>query len=99
MATKVELEAELESLRSQNDLLRTQAEQTRDAVASEDSADQADVLDDLKRALNENGFDGDSVEALRTQFTEEFTRMQKEYPLATLLGVFALGCVVGRAFK
>ena len=39
------------------------------------------------------------VEAVQKQLMDELTRLQKEYPLAMLLGTFALGVVVGRALK
>lgn len=99
MATKLELEAELEKLREQNDMLRSQSNETRDSAASDNPPTKLDVTENLKRVLDELGLDSDSVEALRGQLTDEFTHLQKEYPLAVLLGVFALGCVVGRAFK
>lgn len=99
MATKLELEAELDQLRAQNDMLRSQANEARDSVASNDPPIEVGVAENLKRVLDEHGLDSDSVEALRGQLTDEFTHLQKEYPLAILLGVFALGCVVGRAFK
>jgi hypothetical protein len=99
MATKAELEAEIASLRKQNASPEPEAEQDpKNGSLSETSAP-TQLEEGVQRALEEHGGDGADVEAVQKQLMDELTRLQKEYPLAMLLGTFALGVVVGRALK
>ena len=99
MATKIELEAELERLRAQNDALHSEARAAPQKNLSDDPQAETDAMKSLKQLLDEHGLDGESIEALGSQLTDDFTRLQKEYPIAVLLSVFLLGFVAGRTFK
>ena len=99
MATKTELEAELERLRAQNEALRSEASEVSNENVSDDPQGETDAMNSLKQLLDEHGIDGENIDVLRTQLTDEFTKLQKEYPIAILLSVFVLGFVAGRTFK
>ena len=99
MATKTELEAELERLRAQNEALRSEASVASNKNVSDDPQGETDTMNSLKKLLDEHGIDGENIDVLRTQLTDEFTKLQKEYPIAILLSVFVLGFVAGRTFK
>ncbi len=99
MATKAELEVELAALKAQNEALRSRAEQ--EPAPPVETAPQSDlhVATQLKDFLSEHGIDTTDAEAIGNQLVDELSALHKDHPLVTLLGVFALGCVVGRAFK
>ncbi|MEP1354322.1 MAG: hypothetical protein ABJX32_19640 [Tateyamaria sp.] len=99
MATKMELEAELERLRAQNETLRSKTSESPAMDVADDPPDETDAMSGLKQLLDEHGIDGENIDALRTQLTDEFTKLQKEYPIAVLLSIFVLGFVAGRTFK
>ncbi len=99
MATKMELEAELERLRAQNETLRSETSESSTTDVADDPPGETDVMSGLKQLLDEHGIDGENIDALRTQLTDEFTKLQKEYPIAVLLSIFVLGFVAGRTFK
>ncbi len=99
MATKMELEAELEHLRAQNEALRSEVSESPKRNVPDDPQGETEAMNSLKQLLDEHGIDGESVDALRTQLTDEFTKLQKEYPMAVLLSVFVLGFVAGRTFN
>ncbi|AXI49095.1 hypothetical protein C1J03_23530 (plasmid) [Sulfitobacter sp. SK012] len=99
MATKTELGAELELLRAQNEALRSEVRESPEKNMADGSRNETDAMDSLKQLLDEHGIDGENLDALRTQLTDEFTKLQKEYPIAILLSSFAFGFVAGRTFK
>jgi hypothetical protein len=66
---------------------------------SDDPQGATDAMSSLKQFLDEHGIDGENIDALRTQLPDEFTKLQKEYPIAVLLSVFVLGFAAGRTFK
>lgn len=91
MATKAELEAELEKLRARNAQLEGGAEQpSKDDGVTKTS-------DEIRRLLQEHGIDLSGAEAMGEEVVAEFTRLQKDYPITVLLIAFSLGYVVGRA--
>ncbi len=99
MASKTELEAELEHLRAQNDALSLEAGESPKKNKVDDSRNETDAMDSLRQLLDEHGIDGENLDALFTQLTDEFTKLQKEYPIAVLLSIFVFGFVAGRTFK
>lgn len=99
MATKAELEAELDVLRQQNEALRSKAEHT--AEDTEAPTDFGDSLapNALVDVLTKQGINSSDIEAIADQLADELVTFHKDHPLITVLGVFALGCIVGRAFR
>ncbi|MEM1005697.1 MAG: hypothetical protein AAF496_08295 [Pseudomonadota bacterium] len=93
MATKAELEVELEQLRARNAQLEEAAEDRHDAAASQPLK----TTDEIRRLLEEHGIDLSKAEAMGEEVVEEFGRLQKDYPITALLIAFSLGYVVGRA--
>lgn len=88
MATKVELEAELADLRKRL--------ADRDAA---DAAPEAPAPAGLADYLSEHGFDTADMSEIWEQVSKEFAQLQKDKPLLTTLGVFALGVMLGRMSK
>lgn len=99
MATKTELEEELALLRQQNEALRSEAEQAQTADTPQDAGSDLHLPTQLSEALAEHGIDATDIEAMGNQLVDEMIKLHKEHPLVALLGVFAVGCIVGRAFK
>lgn len=99
MATQAELEAEVALLREKNEALKAQAKQSAPPEEPPSSSSDSDLPKQLTDALKEHGIDASDLEALGNQLADEVIRLHKEHPLATLLGVFVLGCVVGRASR
>ncbi|MEP2027604.1 MAG: hypothetical protein ABJI96_02705 [Paracoccaceae bacterium] len=99
MATKKELESEVERLRAQSELLRSHADETSETTMPDEPQAETDVTVSFNQILEENGIDGTNVEVLRAQLTDEVVSLHKQYPMAILLSVFVLGCIVGRTFK
>ncbi len=94
MATKAELEAELEKLRKRNATLEAQAEKE---AGSEDPPEGTKSSDEIRQLLEDHGIDLSQVQSLGHDVVEEFGRLQKDYPITALLIAFSLGYVVGRA--
>lgn len=99
MATKAELEAEVALLRETNEALKAQAKKTSPPEDPPSPSKDTDLSTHLTEALKEHGIDTADLEALGNQLADEVTKLQKDHPLATLLGVFVAGCLVGRALK
>ena len=99
MATKAELEGEVALLRRQNEALRSKAEQPSASDENQDPSSDIHLPAQLSDALKEHGIDASDVEALGNQLVDEVTKLHKDHPLITLLGVFLVGCIVGRAFR
>lgn len=99
MATKAELEAELALLRQQNEAAKTQKEITAESDETPGPSDSSHLPTGLSNALREHGIDAADAEAIGKQLVDEMIKLHKEHPLVTLLGVFAVGCIVGRAFR
>ncbi len=99
MATKAELEAEVASLRQKNEDLRSAAAQSSEAEDPQVVSSDADLSKQLSNSLKEHGIDTSDLEALGKQLASQVAEAQKEYPLATLVGAFVVGFVVGRALK
>lgn len=99
MATKTELEAEVALLREQNEALKSRAEQSAAQENSELPKSEVHLPAQLSDVLKEHGIDATDVEALSSQLIDEVTKLNKDHPILTLLGVFAIGCIVGRAFR
>ncbi|WP_170470019.1 hypothetical protein [Ruegeria arenilitoris] len=99
MATKAELEAEVAQLRQQNEALKTQKEISAESDKTPELSDNFHLPTELSDALKKHGVDAADVEAMGNQLVDEMITLHKEHPLVTLLGVFAVGCIVGRAFK
>ena len=57
MATKIELEAELERLRAQNDALQPEAREPPQNNVSDDPQAEADAMSSLKQLLDEHGIE------------------------------------------
>ncbi len=99
MATKAELEAELALLREQNEALKSKVEdRSEDPDASAGSSDMH-LPTPLQELLAKQGIDSSDLEAMANQLVDELAALHREHPMATLLGVFVLGCIVGRAFR
>ncbi|WP_299637284.1 hypothetical protein [uncultured Ruegeria sp.] len=94
MATKAELESELEKLRKRNAALETQAEKES---GSEEPPESAKSSDEIRKLLEDHGIDLSQVQSLGHDVVEEFGRLQKDYPITALLIAFSLGYIVGRA--
>ncbi len=93
MATKAELEAELEALRARSAKLEESAEAGAEEKASTKTSDE------IRRLLKEHGVDLSGAEAMGEDVVAEFGRLQKDYPITVLLIAFSLGYVVGRASR
>ncbi|NOE32607.1 hypothetical protein [Ruegeria sp. HKCCD7318] len=94
MATKAELEAELEKLRKRNATLEVRVNQD---PAPKERDEHTKSSDKIRKLLEEHGIDLSQAQALGEDVVEEFGRLQKEYPITALLIAFSLGYVVGRA--
>lgn len=100
MATKAELEAELAALKAE--LARDRAEAQANAAtpaAPDDDGTATSRPEGLHQLLADNGIDVDSVEAFGSDLSKQLVALQKEQPIVVLIGAFALGCLVGRAFR
>lgn len=97
MATKAELEAELEKLRARNAQLEKQAEESSEKGAESGSSPSARTEDEIRRLLEDHGIDLSKAKAVGEEAVKEFGRLQKNYPITALLIAFSLGYVVGRA--
>ncbi len=93
MATKAELESELEALRSRNAEL--EAKGGADSTPG-DQTEPVKTSDEIRKLLEENGIDLSKAQSLGEDVVEEFGRLQKDYPITALLIAFSLGYVVGR---
>lgn len=92
MPTKAELEAELAELRAElEEATRTRGDKLRDKAAAS--------AEGLRDMLKESGIDTASLDQMGPQLLDELGRLQKERPLVTLIGAFALGFVAGRALR
>lgn len=96
MATKAELEAELAALKDK--LAETVAEQKPAAPETSQPPLSFDA-DTLKSKLIEAGLDTDDIEAVWDQLSAEVGTLQQKNPMLTLVGVFALGFMLGRLSK
>ncbi|WP_298847774.1 hypothetical protein [uncultured Ruegeria sp.] len=94
MATKAELESELQKLRERNTTLEAQVEKDLDP---NDPPERAKSSDEIRKLLEDHGIDLSQVQSLGEDVVEEFGRLQKDYPITALLIAFSLGYVVGRA--
>lgn len=94
MATKAELESELEKLRERNATLEAQVEKDPE---SKESPERVKSSDEIRKLLEDHGIDLSQVQSLGHDVVEEFGRLQKDYPITALLIAFSLGYVVGRA--
>ncbi|MCA8880916.1 MAG: hypothetical protein KDA73_13400 [Rhodobacteraceae bacterium] len=100
MVTKRELEEEVSVLRDQL------TEAASDAVdAGKDAAETArralaatveDKKDQLRAYAEAKGLTPDDLKGLGQRLATEIQEMPQKKPLITLLGIFALGVVVGR---
>lgn len=99
MATKAELEAELTELRAQNTALKSQEKQAEKQPEPPEESSDLHLPAQLRDVLDEHGIDVSDAEAMGNQLVDELVRLQKDHPMVVLLGVFALGCIVGRAFR
>ena len=94
MATKEELESELEQLRERNATLEARVEQD---PAPKEMPERTKSSDEIRKLLEEHGIDLSQAQSLGEDVVEEFGRLQKDYPITALLIAFSLGYVVGRA--
>ena len=91
MATKAQLEAEVAELKRQ----LAEQQTHREAAKPEDS----DAAEDAggPGVLEELGIQGDDMQALWEQFSEELGGFPERKPLLMMIGVFAVGFLLGRA--
>ncbi|WP_299893849.1 hypothetical protein [uncultured Ruegeria sp.] len=94
MATKAELESELEKLRERNASLEAQFEKDPEP---KEPPERVKSSDEIRKLLEDHGIDLSQVQSLGNDVVEEFGRLQKDYPITALLIAFSLGYVVGRA--
>ncbi|NOD91749.1 hypothetical protein GS636_03010 [Ruegeria sp. HKCCD4884] len=94
MATKAELETELEKLRQRNATLEARVEQY---PKPKDAPERVKTSDEIRKLLEEHGIDLSKAQSLGEDVVEEFGRLQKDYPMTALIIAFSLGYVVGRA--
>jgi hypothetical protein len=99
MATKAELEAEVAGLKEESRQRDSTPPPDAETAASSDASRAAAMPEGLQRALSEHGIDGQAIETMGAQLVDELVALQKEKPLVVLLGAFAVGCIVGRAFR
>jgi hypothetical protein len=99
MVTKADLEVELDRLRTLSESLRQKAEQGSPIGQDRAASDPERLAAEVHRVLEEHGIDSSSIKAIGAQFVDELARIQKHYPLAVVLGAFALGCIAGRALR
>jgi len=99
MASKAELEAELETLRRELQQSRDEAGSNDTADVSSNDADQATQADGLQQLLDEHGINAETLDAFKSNLIAELTELQKEKPLVVLAATLALGIIIGRAFK
>lgn len=99
MATKVELQAELESLKTE---LARYAKDDKKVAPDDQPTSTAQSKPDtqkLKQLLGEHGVDVECIESIGSDFLAEITEVQKDKPIITLVVAFALGVIAGRASK
>jgi len=99
MATKAELQAELETLRRALQQSRDEAGSNGAADVASNDADQATQADGLQQLLDEHGINAETLDTFKTNLIAELTELQKEKPLVVLAATLALGIIIGRAFK
>ncbi len=99
MATKAELEAELEALRREVKQYAKESKSRNSDVIPAKSADEPNDTDALKELLDEHGINAESIDAFKGSFLKELTDLQKKNPLVVLVAACALGIIVGRALK
>ena len=112
MATKAELQAELDSLRAKmaelDDLDRTADASQKEEPEQEQSQPEpthgsksglSDAASELERILAPHGVSSSDIEALAKQLWEELDNLPQNKPLVTAIGAFALGFLIGRMTK
>lgn len=96
MTTKAELESELEKLRRRNADLEARAAREPDPPPAEARPEAGKGMEEIRRALAEQGIDLSGAEAVGAELVDELGRLHKAYPLTVLLAAFALGYAAGR---
>lgn len=99
MATKAELEAELSSLRAQLAAEKPRPKPLRDTPPKKVPEEETLLPQAIQKIFDEHGIDSSSIDAAGKQITDEFTKLQRDYPLAALLAVFVAGYFAGRATR
>ncbi|MEX0277512.1 MAG: hypothetical protein AB3N19_08335 [Ruegeria sp.] len=98
MVTKAELEIELEKLRTRNAQLEAKSKDSPVGNGESDNAAHTPT-EEVKRLLAEHGIDLAKTEEFGEKVAEELERLQKSYPMTSMIAVFALGYVIGRTQK
>lgn len=91
MATKAELEAELERLRTEL--------ADRDSVDASEGKTGDESETPVDRFLADRGLSVEDFEGLLEQLSEELGKLPQNKPVLTALGAFALGFLAGRMTK
>ncbi len=98
MATKAELEAELDRLRAEMAERPEEGSRKDEPEISEPGSDeeQSSAMD---RFLSEHDLQVEDFEKLLEQLSEELGNLPQHKPVLTALGAFALGFAAGRMSK
>jgi len=99
MATKAELQAELEQLRAQMTQRRESDDGESSAEADEAGTNDAQPQDGWASLLKSQGLDATDTEALLEQLSEELGDLPHNKPLITSIAAFGVGFVLGRMSK
>ena len=99
MATNAELESELSALRKQLAAGKPEPKPPLETPPADEHEEEGQIPHNIQTILDEHGIDISSIEAVGKQIADEFAKLQRDYPLAALLAVFALGYIAGRATK
>ena len=99
MATKAELQAELEKLRA--DMAKDETPDNAVASKSADSSESgtSSTPDGWAEMLKSRGLDAADAEALLAQLSDELGDLPKNKPLITAIAAFGVGFVLGRMSK
>jgi hypothetical protein len=96
MATKAELQAELEKLRAE--MAEDKAPDTSTDASAPEPA-KTTPLDGWTEMLKSHGLDATDTQALMTQLSDELGDLPKNKPLITAIAAFGVGFVLGRMSK
>jgi len=105
MATKTELQAELEQLRAQmaqqreSDDGESSPSAEGDKAGTNDAQPDAQPQDGWASLLKSQGLDATDTEALLEQLSEELGDLPRNKPLITSIAAFGVGFVLGRMSK
>ncbi len=99
MVTKAELESEVAQLREQIAAMKRESAVKAEPATTASDSKELRLPSPIQDLLDEHGIDSSNIEAAGQQIAGELAGLQRDYPLATLVGVFVLGLIAGRALR